>query len=371
MNILLCMAESPDGCTWYRVQQFVDSANRQKLAEHRFLKWSLSDAEMANLITQADVFLLRLNDKAPTIVKTLKASPNRRPIILDIDDSYDHINVLSDMYRILGTDEVKLEDGSYLWKDGEGKFDLEANRQRIASYEQVMREVDAIIVTTLTLRTYALQFNPNVVVVPNSIDPVLFPDVSVKRDNTIRIVWSGGSSHYDDLAEIAPVIREILREYPNVEYHHVGQRFPGIFKMLDSNRVFQHRWLHPEAHGYRLATLGGDIGLCPIKDEPFNRYKSSVKFYEYSMSGMATIARGIEPYTDDITNEKTGLLYNSNDELKSQLVQLINDPVLRVSMARSARNYVEANRDVDAVTRDWVAFLSGVADALKGGHATT
>lgn len=368
MNILLCMAESPDGCTWYRVSQFAQTAKRLGLCDHKWLKWSLSESEIATLITAADVYLLRLNDQTETIVKSLKKNPVRKPIILDIDDKYEDINPLSDHYRYLGTDEVTLGDGSYLWQAGVGEFDPKANAKRLASFERVMGTVDAIITTTLKLRTYALQFNPNVVVIPNCIDPHLFPDRRPSKDTTIRIVWSGGSSHYEDLAVIKPVLKEILTEFPQVEYHHVGQGFKGILKDLPEKRVFTYRWLPPEAHGYRLVTIGADIGLCPLERNAFNTYKSSVKHYEYAGAGMVTVARNIEPYTEDITHGKTGVLYEDNDDLKTKLVELITDPLKRASVADAARKDVLARRSVEKVTKDWCAFLAGTASVMKGGH---
>jgi len=374
VNILITQSDAQDGCTWYRLKQFAGEARRQGLAKVEWLSALLPEDEIASLFAKADAYLMRLLGPSEMILTELRTAPTHKPVILDIDDRYEDVNPFSDHYGYLGTQEVKLTDGRWMWKhlqhkeSGKRHFDVEENQKRLESFKRVMRGVDAIIVTTFRLAEYARQYNDNVVVIPNCIDHELFPEVPIRRDGkTIKLLWSGGASHYEDLAEIKPVVKALMEQYPQLEYHLAGQSFKGIVKDLPERRVKTYRWASPDAHGYRLACIGADIAIAPLKDSLFNRYKSSLKFYEYGALGIPTLARGIEPYTDDIQDGVNGLLYHDTADFKTKLEQLITDPMLRATLGEQGKTYVRAKRDLREITKDWVGLFEGMVDALKGG----
>ena len=39
-----------------------------------------------------------------------------------------------------------------------------------------------------------------------------------------------------------------------------------------------------------LASLSGDIGICPLVDDEFNRNKSQIKAIEYGLLGLPVVA---------------------------------------------------------------------------------
>lgn len=362
MNLLILQPDQHDGCSWYRVSQFAKESKKHGV-DFKYLSSTISNDDMASLIENADVFLMRLNDKSIQVLQDLRKFQPNKPIILDIDDAYDDIDPLSNMYLTLGTKEVQLSDGRWLHQDGKN-FSVKENQKRLDEYKQVMRGVDGIIVTTFELKAYAQEFNDNVVVIPNCINTDLFPAVSIQK-KPLRLVWAGGSSHYADLVELNTVLKDLMRKYPDLEYYHVGQMFRGIIKDLPENRVFTSPWLMPDGHGFRLATIGADIGVCPLQEIEFNRYKSSVKYYEYSALRIATVAKNMPPYSDDIVAGKNGLLYGSTDELRTHIEYLINNPLERITLAQNAYEYVTKYRNLKEITKDWVEYLTGMSEAMK------
>ena len=364
-SALLLQDKKDDGCTWYRLTQFEKYARQDHEIDTAWLRWCLPEETMALMFDLSDVFVTRLDDRTLGYIKKVREFMPEKPIIVDIDDNYDDISPLSDHYAWLGTEEVKLDDGQWLWKDGNPGFNLETNRKRVKQFKEVLEMADVVTVTTFPLRNYAMSFNPNVAVIPNAIDFRYYPELDLKKDKKIDIVWSGGSSHYEDLAEIAPTLKKIMEEYPQVHYHHVGNAFPGIIKNLPKDRVHTHGWLHPEAHGYRLTCLNADIGLCPLTEREFNTYKSSIKYYEYSAAGMATVAKNISPYMDDIKHDSTGLLYSTQDELYESIKSLIEDPIKRMTIAADARRYVKEHRDINTIASSWADLIKGIKNVRK------
>lgn len=338
-------------------------AKKLKLAEVGFLDWRLSNEQLAHAIEVSDVLLIRPSQDSIETIGYSRLLKNKKPIIADIDDSLDDISPLSDSYQTMGVEEVKLKDGTWLWKDEQNHFSIKHNKHRIDAIKEALRRVTAVTVTTFELRDYALQFNDVVSVIPNSIDPALFPVMDLKPKPTVRLLWAGGSSHYADLADIAPILQELMYKHLNLELILAGVSFKGITKNLPHSRVKTAGWITPDGHGYRLATFGADIGICPLTDDKFNTYKSSLKFYEYSALKLPTVARGMLPYAEDIVDGQNGFLYQTLPEFRDKLEQLISDPILRTKMAENAYNYVMENRSLEKITKDWIKFLEGVVAA--------
>ena len=67
-----------------------------------------------------------------------------------------------------------------------------------------------------------------------------------------------------------------------------------------------------------LCELRLDIGIAPLADTAFNRNKSSIKYYEYGMSGAVTVASNVLPYSAEVP-----ILYdNTRNAWKERIADL-------------------------------------------------
>ncbi len=364
VRVLLFMHKTdPDGCTWYRVEQFSRYANRNNLADCKYIDLSLSEDVLKSVLEASDVFFARLSPLLPDVLEYLEELNIRKPLVLDIDDIIHDIDPLSQHYRTLGLKEVKLTDGSWLWKDGVGGFSIEENKERVASYERCIKLADVLITTTFKLREWLQTLTDKpIAVIPNAIDFELFPQVRDlnKKDEEIRIVWSGGSSHFSDLYEVAPYLGKVVNSFNNVFYYSVGMHFGAVAKNIPADRYVHKRWVQAEAHGFRLACLSPDISICPLVENTFNTYKSSVKFYEMSALKVPTLAKNMLPYKDDIRDGENGLLYNDYKEFEEKLTALINDKSLREKLGNASYEYVREFRSIEKIGREWVEIISSL-----------
>ncbi len=363
-KVLILRPDSWDGCTWYRLKNFMRHTGSE--IDVQFMNFSLPVQQISQLLHLADAFIVRLSDQTSlNLLDNISIFDLKKPVILDIDDNYDNIDPLSDMYQVYGTQEVKLNTGEYLWKDGKNRFNIKKNKARLEKFHEVMRKVTAIVTTTFPLKNYANQFNRNVVVIPNAIDFDLFPRLDIRSNKEVKILWAGGSSHYPDLVEIAPVLGEIMKLYPQVHLYMYGMVFESLLQYLPKDRVHVKQWINADGHGYRLACADADIGICPLKDMEFNTYKSSVKFYEYAALGIPTLAKHISPYVDDIIHGQNGLLYRTMDEFRDNLVDLINDPIKRINIGQKGYEYVKKYRDIKDISKDWASFINQIIAAYR------
>ncbi len=365
LKVLFLQPYSDDGVTHYRLDNFKRAAARLGLANCQYIDTSLDEKTLRQVIQAADVYVCRLNEALLFLFDELSIQNIKKPIIVDIDDNYECVDPLSNMYEHLGTREVKLPSGEWLWQDGKSNFDIAKNNERLLTYARVLKEATAVITTTFELKAYAERYNKNVVVIPNAIDPELFPALNLQPKKEINLLWAGGSSHFPDLIEIKPAIKELMESYPHLHFYLLGQVFQGVIKDLPENRVHTKGWIKADGHGYRLASIDADIAIAPLKDMEFNTYKSSIKYYEYSAIRVATVAKDMPPYSEDIQDGKTGLLYKDTKDFKHKIEELIKDPILRLQLAQGAYEYVLNKRDVNKVVKDWVEFLSEVSKVYE------
>lgn len=359
MKKILIMSEPQDnGWCWYRLTQFAKKSKELGIADVQFIDYSLQGQQVIDLLKAADVYLTRLGSDLGQFIDYRDKNHPDKLIFADMDDGLDAIDPYSDLYRTLGTKQFKHKD-KWLWKDGESGFNLQENRNRVKRSKEALKRVDFAITTTLDLADYVTQYNENVAVIPNAINMDIFPPIKIEKPkDEIRILWSGGSTHFQDLMSIQNVVKKIMYKYENVHFYMLGVPFKAFFRDLPTNRVHTMGWIKPDGHGYRLATVGADIGITPINDTDFNRLKSSVKFYEHSALKVPTISPNIPPYNRDIKDNFSGLLYNDNREFEKHLETLINDSDKRSFIGENAYNYVKEFRNLEKITREWVELLT-------------
>jgi glycosyltransferase involved in cell wall biosynthesis len=213
---------------------------------------------------------------------------------------------------------------------------------------QALTEADLVTVSSKKLADTLLEFNPNVIILPNYFDDHLWEFLPPKKNHTtsdkLTIGYMGTNSHQPDLAFIAPVLTDLLKQYPEILQIHVwGTKPPSSLIELP-----QVQWTSPffssyEAFGKFFLTQSADIFVAPLVTNLFNSCKSSVKFFEYSALGAPGVYSRIEPYENIIKHGHNGLLASSLDEWQQYLVKLIQDQELRYKLASKAQDSIQRN----------------------------
>jgi len=228
--------------------------------------------------------------------------------------------------------------------------------------EQVVRST-GIIVSTEYLRQVFEKLNPNVWVMPNAIDFSIWDKLKKPKKRTnkrVRIGWAGGGTHDKDLEFILPVIKKLLNDHKNIEFHFLGGITPA-FQGLD--RVYsQRKWFSIDKYPQAIKDMDLDIGIAPLRDNPFNRGKSNLRWLEYSALKVPCVASHVEPFKC-IEQDKTGLLAVEPEEWENALVRLINDADLRKHIGEEAYNKVK--KDFNA--EKWgVKYAEMIKEMIKG-----
>lgn len=340
-----------DACSSYRVRK--PFLGIEKFTDHKthIIDVSKDDSEeLVKVFPLIDVVFMRPGaEQGMKKIKDIFVDQIKVPIkakwIMDIDDNFDEISPLSQFYHDYGLEEANYMDKP-LWKDGRDGFSIQKNLVRKTYLQWGMTNADLVTVTTERLAGYVREnYNKNVFVYDNSIDFDVWYRLNNKINKPLKIVWQGSPSHYEDWFEIKEPLNKILSEF-NVELYMLGSNYMGIFDEENRGKIKTLPWVSFDAHSYRMMSLQPDIAIVPLANNKFNKFKSSIKWYEMSAMGVPSIVSNVEPYSLSIKHKKTAVAYQTPQEFYNGLKLLIENKGLRKNIANNAYQWVRKNKDL-------------------------
>jgi hypothetical protein len=277
-------------------------------------------------------------------------------VVFDTDDALDRVPRENVHYREL-----------------QGRLDL---------YHFLLENADVVTTTTPVLAAELRQRNPNVVVLPNSADPedwtIQSRDVS-KREG-LRIGWTGSATHFHDLAVALPAIRELQKRhdftfvlqglcdrpslpefYAELVSTHgkpfvnspLGKSIKRFLAELEGICYEFHPMVRFDVHSSKVCELALDIGIAPVVEDPFNRNKSCIKYYEYALSGAITVASRALPYSAEVPVTAK----NNRQSWKDTLEPLLEAD--RTPLWRAQRDWVLTHRNMECNVELWEQVYRG------------
>ena len=198
--------------------------------------------------------------------------------------------------------------------------------------------VHAVQTSTPALAAILRTKNPEVAVFPNAMRAL--PDVRNFRDPKVLTVFFGALNREPDWASLMPALNAVAEK--------AGERLR--FCVVHDQAFFNalqtpHKQFTPTCdYDTYMALLGQcEIAFMPLRDTPFNRAKSDLKFIEAGACRVASLASNIV-YADSIEDGRTGLLFHDADELRDRLLRLVAMPELTRGLGDAARSYVAGER---------------------------
>jgi glycosyltransferase involved in cell wall biosynthesis len=242
-----------------------------------------------------------------------------------------------------------------------------------------MSSADVVTTTTETLASHLRNWNPNVTVIPNSVDPEEWTPLP-RTTGEPRIGWTGSPTHFADLAVALDAVREVQKKIPftfvlqgicketSLDELFAVLRITGGPALFETplGRSIKHfmaklsgiRYeFHPnvpiEQHPQKVCDLRLDVGIAPLLDDPFNRNKSCIKYYEYAMSGAITLASHVLPYSTEVPITAK----NNRDAWKRRLEEVLQAD--RAKLCREQRDWVLTHRNIETNVELWEQACAG------------
>lgn len=284
---------------------------------------------------------------------SLACQKNSVPLVFDLDD---------DMFSIR-EDQPAYEQG---YQKGHMKRVYLATNMSFA---------DAFFVSTEPLKETYQKFYKDmfdidmpIYVLPNYNDAELFNFQSPKNSDRVVLGYHGSVTHDADLKMILPIIDKLMFKHKNLYMQIMGSvrkesieaLFKGIynkdrFEVTPGTPAFDHFPSVLMAHAW-------DIGVAPLIDDQFNRGKSHIKYLEYTMKGIPTVASDVYPYSE---NAKHAVLCKTPDDWYNRLDSLIKNPKKRDRIAEEARKHVLGECQYKDHAQEWIA----ASEAVIKNHA--
>jgi len=363
-NIAFVPAGLDAGISWWRIEQVSRMLAEKKLANVQKIYATQADQQVMETISRANLVVWQGHHHVG--VKRLAAMGDERSfrMIYEYDDHPIHISPYAQAYRVFGCQEKSLraKDGeeTWLWRDGQDGFDVEANRANRQRQLEIVSLCDAVTTTTEPLGEYFRTLNPFVFVLPNCVNFTLYQppsDFYERKPGPVRIGWWGGDNHWHDISVIGPALVDFVNNH-DVRLVLMGAFYKGPLRGIDLNKVEDRSWVHVEAFSWRLSSAALDVVIIPlasptIPDMQFNHYKSEIKWLEASaIKTPALVQGGVAAYQNCVHGE-TGLTFLTDEEFKEHLATLCADAALRKRLAETAYDWAREHRDLSKEIFRW------------------
>lgn len=361
---------SDGGCDYYRALLPIETAKRNGmiLAESLWPANIIADIsynkERFERVMQADVFLLQRvigKNFVQKIQEVIMANKKTNKIVIDHDDNVFKVSPLSNHYSDYGTKEIKIQaDGKiiYEWKDGQN-IDIKKNQTRLDEIKWSLEKCDMMTVTSDILADAFRPYCENIRVLPNCVDMNIWNKLPLLRKNPeeIRVYWSGGFSHWEDLFMVKDVLIEIARAHKNVKIVMAGWKPLGMEEDYPKDQFEFRQWEDTTAYPYTTAIADPDIAIIPLVDNEFNRCKSAIKWIEMGALRVPAVVSMVSPYKELIDLKQDNGVFienNSKDAWYQGIETLIENAELRKKIGQNAYDTVKEHFDINTQYHAWV-----------------
>ena len=133
----------------------------------------------------------------------------------------------------------------------------------------------------------------------------------------------------------------------------MGRPIKRFMEKLAGVRYEFHPMVPLNQHSSKVSELALDIGIAPLADNPFNRHKSCIKYYEYAMTGAVTVASHVLPYSAEVPTTAK----NKRESWKQKLEWALT--VDREPVWHEQRDWVLTHRNIEKNVELWERVLAG------------
>ncbi len=216
--------------------------------------------------------------------------------------------------------------------------------ERFKSHRAVPRFIKLssyVIAGNSFLAGYALRLNPNVALIPTSIDTQKYMPLIKKDepDGKIVIGWVGSVTTIHFLDSLRAVFLALSQKHSNLVFYIIG----GNFSVEGLTNFRCKPWsLAQEIQDLRQI----DIGIMPMPDNQWTQGKCGFKAILYMSMGIPCVCSRVGANKEIIIEGNNGFLADTDQEWIDKLSGLIADADLRKRIGNQARKIAEERYSV-------------------------
>jgi len=228
-----------------------------------------------------------------------------------------------------------------------------------------MKLADCLTTTTPILQDRLIQLvGGHPVIVPNALDPDdgwLPTEKTGSPDEWKRIFWQGSSTHAADWMECIEAVDIVMKKRDDVRVVILGFLPPVVQEKLKEphwkGRVEFSGFNAPETYFEIVKRVRAEVGIAPLQTSYFNAGKSEIKWLEYSLVGIPTVASYAHPYMD-VIGEGEGIVCATTDEWVGAIEICLDDKKRRIEMVMAARKKAREQYNIKETSKVWRSILA-------------
>jgi len=212
---------------------------------------------------------------------------------------------------------------------------------------KLIRFSDLVIVGGHELFNYVKKYNENVFLIPTSADLKRYSfSNSLRKGDHIRLGFVGSPPTTKYLKLLRKPLGELTKSY-DFELRVISA--PSYAEYVPFNSLFGNF----EKRGVKVKLIpwslqdefyqvqSMDIGLAPLFNKEWEKYKCGFKVINYMAAGITPVASNVGENRYIIQDDVNGFLCENNQQWIEKLRKLIEDETLRKKMGANARRTVE------------------------------
>jgi glycosyltransferase involved in cell wall biosynthesis len=168
---------------------------------------------------------------------------------------------------------------------------------------------------------------------------------------------------------IVDALRYLVEHHGEIKLVGIGP--PGEFLFKQGLPIEVHPIMEHDRFRAFLASQHNAIAWIPLDDSRFNRCKSAVKYFDYSLAGIPVLCSNMVPYSEVIAHMGTGFLCSDDggDWIKHS-VDLIKSADLRKRIANRARTITSKEHGIERTASAWqqaidsLRFVTNISPAV-------
>jgi glycosyltransferase involved in cell wall biosynthesis len=214
---------------------------------------------------------------------------------------------------------------------------------------EIISVSDVVFAGNNYLAEYAKQFNPNVVVIPTTINTDQFKRKNPYTDNEkICIGWSGSHTTIKHFEQALPYLKILKNKYGDKICFKVMGDKAYINKDLNISGI-------PWSSETEVEILESfDIGIMPLPNDEWVKGKCGLKGLSYMSMEIPTIMSAVGVNTEIIRDGTNGYIADTNEEWITKLSQLIDSFELRKKLGIAGRKTVVEHYSFDSQKNNYL-----------------
>jgi glycosyltransferase involved in cell wall biosynthesis len=224
----------------------------------------------------------------------------------------------------------------------------EANRRyarlkRPQKTSEIMRMADLVVAGNQFLRDYALDFNPNTIVIPTTIDTEGYTRTAPRRtEGVVCVGWTGSTTTIRNFETGLPYLTAIKARFGDrVRFRVIGD---GSYR-YDALGIVGEPW---DAASEVDSLCDMDIGIMPLPDEIWSKGKCGLKGLQFMGLSIPVVMEDIGANREIVTDGQDGFLASGTETWVARLSALIESAELRARIGDAGRRTVERRYSVES-----------------------